>query len=221
MPCDVAARGLGAERRRRRRGRTRPPACGRSSRSRPKPGGMLIATRSSPARRRRSISALAAQDRSLAEIARAGEALDQLSALRALVAIEHRERQVLDVEGDAVAEGEHQDQRTEQREGEADAVAQQLQHLAPREGPDAADRGRTVRPGGRPAMPRDAAWIGGSAAGGDVRSLLVGRLFEIGDERVLQGGRALARCGSPPACRPREPGRHASARCDRSARPRS
>ena len=58
---------------------------------------------------------LAVQGRHLSEIARGGEALDQLPAVGAMVAIEHGERQILHVEGDAVSKGKKQQQRTEQR----------------------------------------------------------------------------------------------------------
>ena len=132
------------------------------SRSRPKPGGMSDGQAKLAGAQPAVDFGLAAQRRLLAEVARAREALDQLPALGALVAVEHRERQVLDVERDAVAEGEHQDQRTDEREGEADAVAQQLDHLTAGEGPD---------PGQRCRKPRcRARWPAAAVAGGIARS---------------------------------------------------
>src|SRR5262249_19686068 len=52
-------------------------------------------------------------------------------AFRRLVLVEGRKFQILDVESDAVAEGQHQNDRTDERERQPDGVAQQLHGFAP------------------------------------------------------------------------------------------
>src|SRR6202034_1346188 len=72
------------------------------------------------------------------EIARAVEALKQPAALGRIVLVERRGRQVLDVERDSIAEGEHENDRAEKREGEPDRIAQELDRLTPCVSPEAA-----------------------------------------------------------------------------------
>ena len=69
------------------------------------------------------------------EVSRALEALQQLTALRRVVLIERRRREVFDVEGDAIAHGQHQDDRADSRKGESDRIAQQLDRFAAGIGP--------------------------------------------------------------------------------------
>ena len=83
----------------------------------------------------------AAHRRPLLEIAGAGEALHELPAFGALVAVEHGEGKVFDVEGYAVAEGDHQHDGAEEGEGEPDGIAQDLDQFAAGEGEDPAERG--------------------------------------------------------------------------------
>jgi hypothetical protein len=59
----------------------------------------------------------------LDEVARAGDVQRVVLAERGLVAVEHRVAQVLDVHADAVADDEHQDHRTQQRQRGAHRVA--------------------------------------------------------------------------------------------------
>ena len=67
----------------------------------------------------------------------AGKSIEQLPALRRVVLIERRHLQIFDIEGNAVAEGRHQNDGTDDRKGEPDRIAQQLDGLAPRIGPEA------------------------------------------------------------------------------------
>src|SRR6516165_4771218 len=57
------------------------------------------------------------------EEARAFEAVQELTALEGAGLVESGEAQVLDVERDAIAESEHQDNRTEQGESDPDWIA--------------------------------------------------------------------------------------------------
>ena len=67
-----------------------------------------------------------AQRRLLQEVARAGEVAVILLAGGGLVAVEHGEGQVLDIQADAVADDEQQQHRTQQGHAAADRVATQL-----------------------------------------------------------------------------------------------
>ena len=62
---------------------------------------------------------------------RAGEAFEQPAAFWRLVLVEGRVFEVLDIEGDAVAEGKHQDDRTDEGERQPDGIAQELHRFAP------------------------------------------------------------------------------------------
>ena len=62
---------------------------------------------------------------------RAREAFEQPAAFRRAVLVEGCEFEVLDIEGDAVAEREHQNDRTDERERQPDGIAQELHRLAP------------------------------------------------------------------------------------------
>ena len=67
----------------------------------------------------------------------AGKAIEQLPALRRVILVECRHLQIFDIEGNAVAEGQHQDDGAEDGEGEPDRIAQKLDGLAPRISPQA------------------------------------------------------------------------------------
>ena len=71
------------------------------------------------------------QGRALDKIARAGEGGDVVPALGRLVPVQHGEGQVFHIQGDAVAENQHQQRGAEEGEGHADRVAQQFPRLAP------------------------------------------------------------------------------------------
>ena len=62
---------------------------------------------------------------------RAGEVFEQPAAFRRLVLVEGRIFQVLDIEGDAITEGKHQNDRADKRECQPDGIAQQLHRFAP------------------------------------------------------------------------------------------
>ena len=72
-----------------------------------------------------------ADRRPFGEIMRAREAFEQPPAFRRLVLVEGRVFQVLDIERDAIAHGEHQNDRTEERECQPDRIAQELHRFAP------------------------------------------------------------------------------------------
>ena len=57
---------------------------------------------------------------------RAREAFEQPAAFRRLVLVERRIFQVLDIECDAITHCQHQNDRTDERERQADRIAQQL-----------------------------------------------------------------------------------------------
>ena len=82
--------------------------------------------------------------RAFAEISRSREVLQILAAFPCLVAVEGRIGQVLDIERDAVAEGDHEDQRSDQSESEPDRVAQDLQRLAAGIGAQAPETERRI-----------------------------------------------------------------------------
>ena len=67
---------------------------------------------------------------------RAREAFEQPAALLRLVLVEGRVFQVLDIERDAVTAGQHQNDRTDERECDPEGIAQQLHGLAPGIGPE-------------------------------------------------------------------------------------
>ena len=67
-----------------------------------------------------------------------GELLQVVAARRGAVAIEHGIGDIIHIEGDAEAHGDHQQQRPEEGKGEADRVAAQLGALAPGIGPEPA-----------------------------------------------------------------------------------
>ena len=66
---------------------------------------------------------------------RAREAFEQPAAFRRLVLVEGRIFQVLDIERDAIAAGQHQNDRTDERECQPDGIAQELHRFAPGIGP--------------------------------------------------------------------------------------
>ena len=78
----------------------------------------------------------ARERRALGEVARARKRLEQHLALARAVLVEGGVGQPLDVEGDAEADRQHQDERAQKGEGDADGVARDLHRLAPGEGPD-------------------------------------------------------------------------------------
>ena len=98
-----------------------------------------------------------------------------------LVAVEHGVAHVLEVEGDAVGHGEQQDQRPDEREGDADRIAHELDGLAPRKRPDAAEIEcpAGVRAGAHPAPSRRVAGIRS-------RCRLVVGILEVADEGFRQ-----------------------------------
>ncbi len=68
----------------------------------------------------------------LDEIGRAGEVEHIILAGGGRVPVEHGERQVLDIQADAVAHDEHQDDAAEHRQGRPDRIAPQLKRFPPR-----------------------------------------------------------------------------------------
>ena len=70
------------------------------------------------------------------EVFRVLEAVEELPALERPVLIEDRPAQMLDVERDAVADREHQDDRIEQRKGDPHRIAHDLNRLPARVGPE-------------------------------------------------------------------------------------
>src|SRR5262249_254296 len=71
----------------------------------------------------------------LAEIARVGELIQVLAALRRAVMVQHGVGQVFDVEGDPVAEEEHKDHWQEHGERQSYRVAANFNSFAPGVGP--------------------------------------------------------------------------------------
>ena len=69
------------------------------------------------------------------KIMRAREAFEQPAAFRRAVLVEGRIFQILDVEGDAIAHREHQNDRTDEGECKPDGISQQLHRLASGIGP--------------------------------------------------------------------------------------
>jgi hypothetical protein len=80
--------------------------------------------------------------RRLGKIGRPTEAFHQGPAFQRTVAVEHGIAQILDIEGHAEAETDHEEERRQQGKGEADGIAPQLQRLAPGKDQDAAQRVR-------------------------------------------------------------------------------
>jgi hypothetical protein len=115
--------------------------------------------------------------RPLVEITRALKTFDELAALRRPVLIEHREGQVLHVEGDAVAEGQQQEQRPEKGERQPGRIANDLERLAPRAGEQPARIGLSGG-GGRRSAGNARQWL--------ARAASHARLLEHGDEHLLQ-----------------------------------
>ena len=76
-----------------------------------------------------------ADRRPFGEIMRAREAFEQPAAFRRLVLVEGRKFQVLDIECDAITEGQHQNDRTDERECHPDGIAQELHRFSPGVGP--------------------------------------------------------------------------------------
>jgi hypothetical protein len=72
-----------------------------------------------------------ADRRPFGEITGAREAFEQPAAFRRAVLIKGGEIEILDVEGDAVAEREHQDDGADERERQPYGIAQELHRLAP------------------------------------------------------------------------------------------
>ena len=106
-------------------------------RSWPKFVGISTANFSSPLRRR-DCDLIGRRDVGLAvEIFRGFEAVQELPALERPVLIEDGVAQMLDVERDAVADGEHQDDRIEDRESDPHRIAHDLHRFAARDRPKA------------------------------------------------------------------------------------
>src|SRR4029453_6514480 len=91
--------------------------------------GQLPAAHASLTLRRR------ADRRPFGEITGAREAFEEPAAFRRPVLIERCEIEILDVEGDAIAEREHQNDRADKRERQPYGIAQELHGLAPGIGP--------------------------------------------------------------------------------------
>ena len=72
-----------------------------------------------------------ADRRLFGEITRAREALEQPAAFRRPVLVKGRIFQILDIERDAIAQGQHQNDRTDERECQPDGIAQELHGFAP------------------------------------------------------------------------------------------
>ena len=70
------------------------------------------------------------------EVFRVLEAVQELPALERPVLIEDRPAQMLDVERNTVADGEHQDDRIEERKGDPHRIAHDLHRLPARVGPE-------------------------------------------------------------------------------------
>ena len=68
----------------------------------------------------------------LHEISRTSQLLEISAALVALVVIEYREAQVIDVDRNSESEDQHQQRRAEQSEGQANGIAEKLQGLTDR-----------------------------------------------------------------------------------------
>jgi hypothetical protein len=119
------------------------------------------------------------QRRLLGEVARAGEGGLSHPALARAVLVEHGVTQVLHVEGDAEAHGQHQHDRAEQREAEPDRVAADFHRLAPREGPQARGGEPRGRRGCKRCLRRRRWRV---LVGGDARP----RVDQMRDERLLQ-----------------------------------
>ena len=118
------------------------------------------------------------------EIVRALEALHQGPALPALVLVEDGIGEMLDIEGDPEAEGDHHNDRAKQREGKPHSVAPQFDRLE-----------QSVRPA--PARVEHSVWASGGSRRGVCRRYLLdwplSRLpcgvLEIADECVFQRSR--------------------------------
>ena len=118
----------------------------------------------------------------------AGEAFEQPAAFRRLVLIECREFQIFDIEGDAIAEGQHHDDGTERRRRPAGRDRAAAPRFAPGIGPQPSGiepLGRTRLGRARPrAVPL------GCGALGLLRFVGSARLLQIADEGVFERGAA-------------------------------
>src|SRR5208337_4574330 len=119
------------------------------------------------------------------EVFRVFEAVQELPALERPVLIERRPAQMLDVEGDAVADREHQDDGIEQRKGDPHRIAHDLNRLPARVGP---------KPGNAEAAlarfrRREGLRLWRGLRFGWLLPLVgdAGRVLEKADERLLEG----------------------------------
>ena len=123
----------------------------------------------------------------LLEVARAGKVLQVSPALGRVVSIQRGVGEVLDVEGDAVAEHDHQQDRPEQGEGKPDGIAADLGRLALCISPDAreADQHRARSSAARRGGPL--AWQRGPLLrGGQSRQSIAGAVSRrVGRHRLL------------------------------------
>ena len=116
----------------------------------------------------------------------------------ALIVVEHREGQIVDVGRNAEAEHQHQERRTEQGERQTDGIAQKLDRFADRVGeqPLQAERAlprRAAAPAvGRAGRYQIAGVFGARPAGGR---------FQIADKGVFKRGDAARLDEVLPACR--------------------
>src|SRR5262249_61215535 len=103
-----------------------------------------------------AIQLLAAADRRpLVEITRASrERLDQSTALGRSILVENTQAQILDVERDTVAEGDHENDRPEKGKCQPDRVAEELHRLAAAAGPQPAESEATAAGGRLGRRPR-------------------------------------------------------------------
>ena len=136
---------------------------------------------------------LAPQGRLLLEIARAGEAFDQVTALAALVAIEYRKGQVFDVEGDSVAKDRQENHRPQQRNSKADRIAHQFTHFTPRDGPNSSGRCTKLAVRARRNGAGGHSWrLGRNPVTYDGGRNVSG-LLQVGHEGILERGSDLGR----------------------------
>ena len=123
--------------------------------------------------------------RFLSKVARASQFLEVGAALMAVVAIENRKGEIVDIEGNARSENQHQKGGAQERKAHADRIAQEFEAFLDRAGRQSAqhrcDDARLAR----------ALRLGGAHETGDIELLSPVRLFETGDEGLFQIGGAL------------------------------
>src|SRR5215510_7142605 len=122
----------------------------------------------------------------LSEVTRAGKLLQIGTALGRAVPIQHGVGEVLHVERDAIATGDHEQDRPEQRERKPDWVAPEFHSLAMGIGPQPT-YAETPPALGRWRWRRCRSRLQGSSTGALASALLRRRgLLQVGDEGFLQ-----------------------------------